>query len=111
MCPYKSIKCALWIITLGTTVKLLPVQPWCTREKPVTKIEAQKVDFYKFLAINFVYLGNKTINSILKDILYHLCFISNKLTFNAETQCFSFKDYSCFCEACVIKQTPPEKTT
>lgn len=79
--------------------------------EPVTKTEAQKVDFYKFLATNFVYLGNKTINSILKDILYHLRFISNKLMFNAETQRFSFKDYSCFCEGCVIKQIPPEKTT
>jgi len=46
------------------------------------------VDFYKFLAINFVYLGNKTINSILKDILFHLHFISNKLLLNAETQRF-----------------------
>ena len=69
------------------------------------------MDFYKFLAINFVYLGNNTINSILKDILYQLRFISNKLLFNAETQRFSFQDYSRFCEACVIKQIPPEKTT
>lgn len=69
------------------------------------------MDFYKFLATNFVYLGNKTINSILKDILNHLRFISNKLMFNAETHRFSFKDYSCFCEARVIKQIAPEKTT
>jgi len=46
------------------------------------------VDFYKFLAINFVYLGNQTTNSILKDNLYHLHFISNKLLLNAETQHF-----------------------
>jgi hypothetical protein len=82
MCPYTSIKRALWIITLGTTVKLLPVHTWCIRQKCVTKIETQEVAFYTFLATNFVYLDNKTINSIVKDILYYLSLISNRLLFN-----------------------------
>jgi len=43
-----------------------------------------KVDFYKFLEIYFVYLDNKFIYSIFKDMLYNVCFVSHKLPFNTE---------------------------
>lgn len=66
------------------------------------------MDFYKFLAINFAYLGNKTINSVLKDILYHLHFISNKLMLNAETQRFFIQGLFMFLWSLCYKATPWE---
>lgn len=65
------------------------------------------MDFYKFLAINFVYLGNKTINSILKDILFHLHFISNKLLLNAETQRFFIQGLFMFLWSLCYKVNTP----
>jgi len=49
------------------------------------------VDFYKFLDIYFVYLGNKDMYIIFKGMLYNLCFISHELPFNSEMYHTSFK--------------------
>jgi hypothetical protein len=42
------------------------------------------VDFYKFLEIFIVHLGNKDTYSIFKDKLYSLCFSTDKLLFMQE---------------------------
>jgi hypothetical protein len=59
------------------------------------------VDFYKFLDIHFVYLGNKDKYSIFKDMLYNVCFVSHKMPFNTEIYHVWFKNDDLFCKACV----------
>ena len=52
-----------------------------------------KVDFYRFLEIYFVYLGNKIIYRNFKDMLYNICFISHKLPLNTEIYQVWLKNY------------------
>ena len=74
----------------------LHTQIWSQEQK----CKSKNADFYKFLDIYLVYLGNKDMYSIFKGMLYNLCFISHKLPLNSEIYHTSFKRYNIFHEVC-----------